>query len=247
MKDEIITENIYCVYKHTSPSGKCYIGITSMNPPEKRWQNGHGYRSHKYFNNAIQKYGWNNFIHEILFDSLSKEDAEKKEIELISELKSADRNYGYNISLGGSSVGKHSEETKRKLAVALTGRKHTEEEKRKQSEKQLGRTVSKETRKKISEAQKGKHKNFTEDGLRRLSNLKKGKPCSSKSLEKTRRPVICVETGIIYDSLQDAEIKTGISRKNIGKVCNGGKYRKTAGGYRWMFYSDYLLEDKETM
>ena len=29
----------YCVYKHTSPSGKVYIGIT-RNDPIKRWQNG---------------------------------------------------------------------------------------------------------------------------------------------------------------------------------------------------------------
>lgn len=30
------TINNYYVYKHTSPSGKCYIGITCQNP-EKRW------------------------------------------------------------------------------------------------------------------------------------------------------------------------------------------------------------------
>lgn len=40
----------YTVYRHTSPSGKVYIGITSMNP-EKRWgKNGYGYRRQKYFN-----------------------------------------------------------------------------------------------------------------------------------------------------------------------------------------------------
>lgn len=32
----------WCVYIHTSPSGKKYIGITSQNP-QKRWQNGKGY------------------------------------------------------------------------------------------------------------------------------------------------------------------------------------------------------------
>lgn len=247
MKDKIITDNNYCVYKHTSPSGKCYIGITSMNPPEKRWKNGRGYRLHQYFYNAIQKYGWNNFKHEILFRDLTKEEAEQKEIELIEEFKSAECKYGYNISLGGSSVGKHSEETKKKLSIASTGRKHTEEEIKRQSEKQMGRIVSEETRKKISEAQKGKHKNFTEDGLKKLSDFNKGRPCAQKALEKTRKLVICIETGIVYESLQDAENNTGINRKNIGKVCNGGKYRQTAGGFHWQFYDDYLLTNKEAV
>lgn len=30
----------YVVYKHTAPNGKCYIGVTRQNPPEKRWKNG---------------------------------------------------------------------------------------------------------------------------------------------------------------------------------------------------------------
>ena len=237
----------YCVYKHTSPNGKCYIGITSMNPPEKRWKNGRGYRLHQYFYNAIQKYGWDNFKHEILFEGLTKKEAEQKEVELIALFKSAESKYGYNISLGGNSVGKHSEETKRKLSVAATGRRHTEEEIRRQSEKQKGHIVSEETKRKISEAQKGKHKNFTEDGLKRLSNFNKGRPCAQKALEKTRKSVICIETGIIYESLQDVENKTHINRKNVGKVCNGGKYRQTAGGYHWMFYNDYLLTNKEAV
>ena len=37
-------EKTYCVYKHTSPSGKVYIGMTCKDPPEKRWSNGNGYK-----------------------------------------------------------------------------------------------------------------------------------------------------------------------------------------------------------
>lgn len=32
----------WIVYKHTSPSGKVYIGITNQ-PANKRWKNGMGY------------------------------------------------------------------------------------------------------------------------------------------------------------------------------------------------------------
>lgn len=31
--------NNYCVYKHTSPSGKVYVGITKLKP-KYRWNNG---------------------------------------------------------------------------------------------------------------------------------------------------------------------------------------------------------------
>ena len=38
---------LYYVYKHTSPSGKVYIGITSKHPPERRWANGNGYKKNQ--------------------------------------------------------------------------------------------------------------------------------------------------------------------------------------------------------
>ena len=68
----------FCVYKHTTPSGKIYIGITSQKPSE-RWQEGKGYGSNNHFTNAILKYGWSNITHEVLFEGLSKEEAEVAE------------------------------------------------------------------------------------------------------------------------------------------------------------------------
>ena len=62
----------YSVYKHTSPNGKVYIGITSRKP-EQRWSNGYGYVKNKHFTHAINKYGWENIKHEILFSNLTKE------------------------------------------------------------------------------------------------------------------------------------------------------------------------------
>jgi group I intron endonuclease len=108
---------MYTVYKHTNKiNGKVYIGITSKENPNDRWHNGKGYYQNRYFDNAIKKYGWDNFCHDILFSGLSKGEAEDKEIELIASYKSADRKYGYNISLGGNSYGKHTEESKRLMS-----------------------------------------------------------------------------------------------------------------------------------
>ena len=109
-------EKIYKVYKHTLPkefSGKendmVYIGITCREKAYYRWgRNGIKYKSNPYFYNAIQKYGWDNFNHEILFERLTKEEANQKEIELISEYDSTNKTKGYNIELGGNGQGKHS-------------------------------------------------------------------------------------------------------------------------------------------
>lgn len=123
----------YKVYKLTSPSGGIYIGIT-MQPLKKRFMNGKGYKRCPAINHAIQKYGWKNFKHEVLFAGLSKEQAEQKEIELIAFYKSNKKGYGYNIENGGNVLGTHSEETKRKISEANKGRKVSKESIEKQKE-----------------------------------------------------------------------------------------------------------------
>lgn len=114
----------WIVYKHTSPSNKVYIGITSKSPTD-RWASGFGYEHQVYFFRAIVKYGWINFKHEILFEGLTKEEAEKKEIELIEQYNSTDLNYGYNIDLGGD-LHRLSAETRQKMSDVKKGRKWTE-------------------------------------------------------------------------------------------------------------------------
>ena len=62
----------YCVYMHTSPSGKAYIGITCQTP-EYRWgKEGKGYVNCVAFFNAILKYGWDNIGHQILHRVFAK-------------------------------------------------------------------------------------------------------------------------------------------------------------------------------
>ena len=91
----------YLIYKHTSPSGKIYIGqtCTSCN---KRWGlSGNKYSDSPHFYRAIQKYGWNNFKHEILYIDLTLQEANYLERYLILYYESYNQDKGYNISLGG--------------------------------------------------------------------------------------------------------------------------------------------------
>lgn len=86
---------IWYVYQHTNLiNGKSYIGITCQKP-ELRWgKEGNNYRQQTKFYNAIIKYGWDNFKHEILFSNLTQEEALIKETKLISQNNSV--LHGYN-------------------------------------------------------------------------------------------------------------------------------------------------------
>lgn len=94
-----VNTKIYTVYVHKNKiNGKCYVGITSQNP-ELRWQNGNGYRTQTKFYNAIRKYGWNGFFHQIMATGLTEEEAKLMEQKLIKFYDSY--NNGYNATLGG--------------------------------------------------------------------------------------------------------------------------------------------------
>ena len=113
---------MYTVYCHTNKiNGKKYVGITKKKP-ERRWQNGTGYKSSPHFHNAIQQYGWYNFSHEILYTDLTKKEAEEKEVELIREWNTTDRRYGYNCESGGNANKNLSEETRRKQSESAKRR-----------------------------------------------------------------------------------------------------------------------------
>lgn len=171
----------YCVYKHTFPNEKVYIGITGQKP-EQRWKvNGQGYTrknkegeySQPLIAKAVYKYGWNNVKHEILFNNLTKEEAEQKEIELIDYYKSNQRKYGYNVQNGGNTTGTHSEETRKKISESNKGKIRTKETRKKMSDVNKGKTLTDETKQKISDAITGKI--LTEETKQRISDANKGR------------------------------------------------------------------------
>lgn len=61
----------YKVYIHIFPNKKVYIGMTCQEPKE-RWKRGKAYKENRHLYNAINKYGWENIEHKILFDNLEK-------------------------------------------------------------------------------------------------------------------------------------------------------------------------------
>lgn len=101
VKQALEDERCWTVYVHTSPSNKRYVGITSQKNPKNRWNYGHGYRTQPFYN-AIKKYGWENFKHEIVASNLTKDEANAFEMTLIRELDTLIQNgKGYNTTEGG--------------------------------------------------------------------------------------------------------------------------------------------------
>jgi group I intron endonuclease len=96
-------ENIYLVYRHTSPVGKSYIGRTK-NLAKRNYQHMMGMSSSNEFQSAIKEFGWENFTHEVLVDNLSYEESVRIEKEMIERHSSTFPN-GYNMMTGGAREG----------------------------------------------------------------------------------------------------------------------------------------------
>lgn len=206
----------YCVYCHTNKiNGKKYVGVTNQKP-EKRWKNGKGYKNNPYFYNAIEKYGWEEFDHDILFTNLSRDEAGEEEKRLISKWDLTNREKGYNVEGGGISGKIVSEETKKKLSE-ITKKQMTPEARQYLRECTLrqfaekghptqGHPCSDEKKTKISEAHnyhKKKIAQYTSDG-------------------------VLID---VYSSLHEMERKTGCFRSAVSNYIKGKA--QYCYGYDW--------------
>lgn len=232
---------------HKCPNGKVYIGLTSMEP-RKRWLSGTGYKGQPFYN-AIAKYGWDNIEHIIIADNLTKEEACNLEIETIKKYKSRDKKYGYNISVGGDkgNLGqKFTEEHKEKIRNSLIGRKYSPETIEKMRQAKLGKKPSDETRKKYSEMRKGCGNprygvHLSEETKNKISLSQKGRKLSEEQKEFESyyfsKPVVCVETGIVYSSQKEAGEKLGIDPTYICNVL-AGRQKTTKNLHFEFLYKD---------
>ena len=209
----------YTVYKHTSPSGKVYIGITKRKP-EYRWNKGKGYRKDQLlFYRAIKKYGWDNFTHEILYTGLSEKDAKNIEISLIRQYKSL--GMSYNITDGGD--GGRGLHNKRK--------KMSDETKLKMSKSRKGLLAGNKN------PMYGRHETAPAYG-----RFGKEHPASKKVYQYDLLGNFIKE----WDCLSEVQRHLNILVTHITACCNGRQ--KTAGGYIWKRQFDERIKlDRERL
>ena len=205
------------IYKITNNiNGKVYIGQTIRTLDER-------IREHKRFkksliSKAFRKYGFKNFIFEIIDNADSIEELNDKECKWI-KLYNCIVPLGYNqCEGGGNTLGfHHREDSKSKMSVnkankktgkdnSFYGKTHSNEQKAKWSEQRRGRTLSEEWIEKL-----------------RKSHFKK---------------VINLDTGEIFESIKEAAKKYNTDSTHITKVCKGKGI--TTCGCRWQYYNEYM-------
>lgn len=227
----------WLIYKHTNLiNGKSYIGQTSQNTLD-RWRKGNGYKNNIYFFNSIQKYGWNNFSHEIIETNIQTlKKANEREIYWISYYNSYKN--GYNLTLGG--------DNKEHLGIPVL----------QINPKDLQIINSYKTIRAAEEATGIDHSQISRCCLKNKKNIMAGKyywcfqdewfknwtPKTKKSYNiTTKKQVYQLDKNFNivnkFDSILAAEKTTGIQCSSISQCCNGK--RVSSGGYYWCYIKDY--------
>lgn len=91
---------------------------------------------------------------------------------------------------------------------------HTEESKRLMSQNRKG---------------KGLH-HFSDEHIQRMKKNHKG--------GSDKKKVLCIETGVIYESINDAARAVNKNKKMISNCCRNVEHYNTAAGYHWEFVSN---------
>lgn len=231
------------IYKHTNKiNGKCYIGQTKQSL-KVRWKNGIGYDGSPVFYKAIQKYGWDNFTHEVIEDNiLSQEEANNREIFYIKFYNSYigfNNCNGYNATLGGDS--------KEHLGYPVY-----------QINKQNYNIIAKFNS--LEDAARGVKRNCTASIRKCCEGLRISAAgyfwCYEKNWSKDWKPkdneqytpIYQLDDDLIilkkYDSISQCVKQTGYSQGTILQCCQR-KIRK-ANGFYWCYEKDYSIDWQPT-
>lgn len=211
----------YCVYCHTTPDGRVYIGQTQQKP-EVRWGNGKLYKANPEFTLACANYGWENIKHEILAENLTRKEAYKIEREYIRTFDATNPLRGYNILSG---------EQHKAVCCIETGEtfESLHEATRKTGIK----------RDALKSACTGEYEQAARKHWCFLENRDSFTIDESRKTAPENKPVINMDTGETYSSCREAAKKYGISDMTIRKVCQHKKNCYTAAGCRWAFLENY--------
>ncbi len=142
----------HVIYKLTSPSGKIYIGRTN-NFQDRMAQHKHCALVKKMDNSlykAMRKYGWENFVKEIVATASNQESAQLLEEVLIKQFNSVKNGYNDTYTGGGGNQFVNQPERlktfKKKMSQITAGDKngmygktHSDEAREKQKQKAKGR------------------------------------------------------------------------------------------------------------
>lgn len=222
------------IYKVTNLiNGKIYIGQTTTSLEQRKKE--HEYRASRgdrqtYFYNALNLYGNQNFKWEIIEYNIDFNELNNREEYWISYYKSNVKEFGYNMTKGGDNadnLNRWREENPE--LVSLEAHKGWTKMRQVLSENPEKEQIRKE-KAKIG-VQKYTKEHIEEIRQRSYQVYLQHKEAQEKVLENNRKKkmkkVRCIETGIVYESINEAGRQTHNSPSNIKQCCDG--VRKSAG------------------
>lgn len=203
-------------------NGKIYIGQT-WKSLQDRFNNGYGYINCVYLNNAIKKYGKDNFQYKILTVCGTQETANYWEDYFIERYGSRDAVIGYNIKEGGSN-GRLSSQTIKKISKSLIGVNTWTK----------GRIVPQETKNRQSQSMIGKNVGniLTDETKKKISLSKIGKPSPNKGKVMSKETRQKMSTSQKGNSNKKNKIVSATGRAKMTKNSQKGKTWKLIDGKR---------------
>ena len=204
-------------------NNKIYVGSTVNFETRKKdhFKRLENNKHNRYFQNAFNKHGEDNFECEIL--EIIEDDIDtirQREQYYMDYLKSHDRNFGYNLNKYANGGGAFGEDN------PFYGKHHSDISKIKISESNKGKVLSEKTRLNMSKAKKGIK--YSEERNRKLSIINTGK----KHTEETKKKMSEHHTGKILSEKTKqkiSKIKSGVKfseeHKNKISMANKGKKR----------------------
>lgn len=210
------------IYKITSPKGKVYIGQSKdcLN----RWN--------KYYSKldckgqvllyrSLKKYGVENHKFEVII-TCSEDELDELERYYQELYNVINPNIGLNCCLVKAGIRNklYNKETREKIRLANIGKKLSEETKQKLREINLGKKLSEETKLKLSELRKGENNPMYG---KKMSDEAKRKKAESYDVTKNYnyQPILNTQTGIFYDTLEEASFSVGMTKKNLFNKLSG--------------------------
>lgn len=176
------SSNIYCLYRHIRlDKNECfYVGIGKKSRAYSK------FHRNKHWKNIVNT---SQYIVEIVFDNLSKEEAIQKEIELIKYYGRVDLKSGSLVNLTDGGEGNFnalfSEERKRKISKANLGKKLSEQHKLSISKAHLGKKRSEQHKLNMSKGNLGKKR--SEEAKEKYSKAKKGKKLMKHVIDSIKK------------------------------------------------------------
>ena len=222
------------IYEYTSPNGKKYIGQTTTSLIKRSGKRGQGYLGCKVFYNAIKKYGFENFIPDIIGEFLIS-DLNEKEQYYIKEKNTFVPN-GYNLKDGGQNTGRFKNPI---YAYNLDGTFYKEYFNEADVRREFnvnGSDISKCLDGKLHYA-RGKiwKRQYSEKVEPVLTTKNGGKPVIQ--IDPITNEII-----EIYDSASAASRALGLKRSDgISKCCTGKS--KISAGFKWQFLQSLTTKD----